>query len=327
MTDNLFSVTKLQCIGRYLITVPGALANSNRKAVEINDINISSQRMYLPAFEQRIRLREEDYRKERPANEIDQPFLKQVYRISDHAVIFDRNRNQNDAGFGRFLEGHIYVNGVAFILTTEILDLSDPKYKQDKDEYLHSGSSENELNTKPQKLAEMHNLFARLSGRQDEEIPTQPGVCIPDGFIRDDSGVQREKLTFNYSNKDFNFYFDHDNTLEKGKSLLERSGEIQPELLIRGILTLRKGKRNNSGMEGEEWLVKGRQQIYQPVETVTDWYQFTFYANEKVADNRHPVLCAEMSNEDIVSTPYSKAQLVDIWDRIIGTLKPRPGAY
>lgn len=77
-------------------------------------------------------------------------------------------------------------------------------------------------------------------------------------------------------------------------------------------------KRNNSGMKGEEWLVKGLQQIYYPVETVTDRYQFTFYANEKVVDNRHPVISAEMSNERIVSTPYSKAQLVDIWDRIIG---------
>ncbi len=327
MTDNLFSVTKSQCMGRYLVDVPGELANSNHDAVEINDIHISSQRMYFPAFEQRVRLREEAYRREYTANPKDQPFLKQVYRISDNAVIFEHNESPGVSDALRSLEGHFYANGVAFTLTSEITDMTGERYKHDRFVFLKAGNSERGFYTTQQKLTEMQNLFSRLSGRQDEEIPTQPGVCIPDGFIRDDSGVQREKLTFNYSNKDFDLYFEHDNTRKKDKSLLERSGEIQPNLLIRGILTLRKGKRNNSGMEGEEWLVKGRQQIYYPMETVTDRYQFTFYANEKVVDNRHPVICAEMSNERIISTPYSKAQLVDIWDRIIGTLRPRPGAY
>ncbi|PUV60356.1 hypothetical protein CDT92_21525, partial [Cronobacter sakazakii] len=78
----------------------------------------------------------------------------------------------------------------------------------------------------------------------------QDGGGNPDGCIRDDTIVQREKLTFNYSNKDDNLYVEDDNTRKKDKSLLERSSEIEPNLVIRGIRTLRKEKRNSSGMEG-----------------------------------------------------------------------------
>jgi hypothetical protein len=90
----------------------------------------SAASVYHPAFEQRIRLREQKLKNSATVDPVDQPFLKQVYRLSDNAVIFDRNRNESVAGFGRVLEGHLYVDGVAFILTQEITDLSDPKYQK-----------------------------------------------------------------------------------------------------------------------------------------------------------------------------------------------------
>ncbi|MBT0731729.1 hypothetical protein HGT72_16375, partial [Rosenbergiella nectarea subsp. apis] len=129
-------------------------------------------RLYRPAFVQRIRLREEVLKNSHTVDPIDQPFLKQVYRVSENAVIFDRNRNESEGGVSRILEGHLYVDGVGFILSQEITDLSDPKYQKDREDFIKAGVSAGSLNTKPQKLAELQDLMSRLSGRKDDEIPT-----------------------------------------------------------------------------------------------------------------------------------------------------------
>lgn len=109
-------------------------------------------------------MREQELKKSHTVDPEDQPFLKQVYRINENTVIFDRNVNGSVPGFGRILEGHLYNNGVAFIVTTEITDLSEPKYKKDREDYLNSGSKESDLNNKHQKLAEIQGLLSRLKG-------------------------------------------------------------------------------------------------------------------------------------------------------------------
>ncbi|WP_162368344.1 T6SS immunity protein Tli4 family protein [Acerihabitans arboris] len=328
VTDALFNQIKPQCIGRYVFDVPESYVNEQKNYVFLNDFRINSQRLYRPAFEQRIRLREQALKNERTVASIDGPFLKQVYRLSDNAIIFDRNENGSTAGWGRILEGHIYVGGVAFIVQTEITDYSDERYASEREFYLRPevGRPVAKANTKPQKLAEMQDLLSRLSGRKDDEIPTQPGICIADGFIRDNSKQNKEDLSFAYRNDNFGFYVSTDNTLGKSNSLLERGDEIEPALREGNIHTIYKRKRNIAGMDAEDWLVRGKQVTYQP-EAENILYSFTFYANEKAADYHHPVLFAKLSNRGIGTTTYSDAQLVDIWDRITQTFRFRPGAF
>ncbi|MFA1020402.1 T6SS immunity protein Tli4 family protein, partial [Enterobacter sp. SAT-E-asb] len=183
---------------RYVFEVPTSFENTRTEDAKINEISISSKRLYRPAFEQRIRLREQELLNGHTVRTVDQPFLKQVYRINENAVIFDRNENESVPGFGRILEGHLYVDGVAFTLTQEITDLNDRKYQKDRADFINAGVSVGHLNTKPQKLAELQDLMSRLSGRKDDEIPTHPGTCISEGFIRDGNGKPKEDITFIY---------------------------------------------------------------------------------------------------------------------------------
>ena len=100
---------------------------------------------------------------------VDQPFLKQVYRLSDNAVIFDSNKNESVPGFGRRLEGHLYIDGVAFILTQDITDYSDPHFAKERAFFLRDEAKRPAwmANNKPQKLAELQDLMSRPSGRKD----------------------------------------------------------------------------------------------------------------------------------------------------------------
>ncbi|SEQ51055.1 hypothetical protein SAMN05216522_103270 [Rosenbergiella nectarea] len=326
MVDTLFTTTKAQCVGRYVFEVPASFENTLTDRARINEVSISSKRLYRPAFVQRIRLREEVLKNSHTVDLIDQPFLKQVYRVSENAVIFDRNRNESVPGFGRILEGHLYVDGVAFIISSEIRDVSDPKYKQDRVEYLNGGMAESKLNTKPQKLAELQDLMSRLSGRKDDEIPTQPGTCISQGFIRDGSAKPKEDITFVYPhNPVFSLSVSTNTYLGDPKSMLERSHEIQPYLTEVKAKTLRKSKTQIAGFEADEWLnvAPSEKSPGHP----SGQLLFNAIANEKIVDFRHPIIDLTLSNHTLPPPTYSDSELVEIWDRITGSFRLRNNAF
>ena len=326
MIDTLFATTKAQCVGRYIFEVPASFENILTDRAQINDVRLSSKRLYRPAFEQRIRLREEALKNSHTVDPIDQPFLKHVYRLSENAVIFDRNKNESAAGFGRVLEGHLYVDGVAFVISSEIRDVSDPKYKQDRIEYLNSGMKENQLNTKLQKLAELQDLMSRLSGRKDDEIPTLPGTCISEGFIRDRNGKPKEDITFVYPhNPVFSLSVSTNTYLGDPKSMLERTHEIQPYLTGINARTLRKDKTRIAGFEADEWLNTAPSE--QSPDNPSGQLLFNVIANEKIVDFRHPIIDLTLSNHALPPPAYSDAKLVEIWDRITRSFRVRDNAF
>lgn len=327
MTDKLFEQTKPQCLGRYIFDVPASLTNTLQDQVKINDVRIASKRLYRPAFEQRIRLREQELKNNHTVDPEDQPFLKQVYRINEDTVIFDRNINESVPGFGRILEGHLYDNGVAFIVTSKIRDVSEPKYQQDRDEYLNSGMKEAALNNKPQKLAEIQSLLARLKGRADNDVPVQPGSCIPDGFIVDSNIKADENISMVYRHGGFELVVNSNSTLGKGATLLERENEIVPVMIRVGAHTLKKGPVKLPGINAEEWLIKAKQDIYRPEDKNVNYYTFTLYGNEEIGDYNHPVFSLELDNSGHEIKDYTDPQLVDIWDRITRTFRYRPNAF
>ncbi|WP_267372074.1 MULTISPECIES: T6SS immunity protein Tli4 family protein [unclassified Pantoea] len=324
--DTLFATTRTQCVGRYIFEAPASFENTLTDRAQINDVSISSRRLYPPAFAQRIRLREQELKKGHTVREVDQPFLKQVYSLGENAVIFDRNRNESVPGFGRILEGHLYVDGVAFTLVQEINDLSDPKYKENKESLIRAGVNIDSLNTKPQKLAELQDLMSRLSGRKDDEIPTQPGTCISQGFIRDGKGKPQEDITFTYPhNQVFSFVVWSNNALKESTDMMERSGEIQSYLSAINARTLRKGKAQIAGFEASEWLATAPSE--DSPDNPTAQLLFTAAANEKTADFRHPNLDLTLSNHALPPPAYSEAELVEIWDRITRSFRVRNNAF
>lgn len=328
MVASLFATSKSQCVGRFVFEVPASFENTLADRAQINEVNISSKRLYRPAFEQRIRLREQHLRNGHTVNPKSQPFLKQVIRLNDNAVIFDRNKNESVPGFGRTLEGHLYVDGVAFILTQDIIDYSDPRYTKERAFYLRdeAGRPDSMANNKPQKLAELEDVMSRLSGRRDDEIPTQPGSCIAQGFIRDGRGKPQEDITFVYPhNTAFSFVVWSHNALKESTTMLERSGEIQSYLTQINARTLRKGKTQIAGFEASEWLATAPSE--KSPDSASAQLLFTAIANEKTADFWHPNLDLTLSNETPLPPVYSDAELIAIWDRIIHSFRIRDNGF
>ncbi|WP_169817217.1 T6SS immunity protein Tli4 family protein, partial [Providencia heimbachae] len=243
MVEHLFSKTKPQCVGIYRVDVPESFKNGTNKAT-YDDFKIESQFIYPPAFKQRIELREQELNEamSRPENKPENaPFIKEIIRLPDNqGVIFDSNKSGSQDAY-RMLEAHVYVNHIAFIITTKIRDLSASKYTDERKSYLEAGFTEIELNDKPVKLAAMRSLISRLQGRLDHDIPTDKGWCIPNGFIADDGGKHKVVVGFSYENDDFLLGINSDNTMiADGDTLFGRSGDINDALKDSYMKSLKK---------------------------------------------------------------------------------------
>ncbi|TPE11964.1 hypothetical protein FJP62_17680 [Pantoea vagans] len=319
--NTLFAQTKPQCIGRYVIDVPVSFNNQLHDMIFIDDFKIETKLLYPPAFKQRVQLREQELREatNKPGNRPENaPFLKDVILLPDgRGVIFDRNES-GVSDIYRKLEAHIYSDITAFVITTDIRDFSDGKHSEKKSKYLARGFTEVDTNTKPRKLAAMQSLISRLSGRKDENIPSAEGVCIPNGFIRDDGLVHKEEVSFSFKNSDFVFGFYTSNKYKgSDDTLFNRAAEVEKILKDTNQHTIKKYALSPGGVPAQAWLSGGTQNVGN---SVIPLYEFDLYANEADATPTKPWLTMGIGNND-KKTRYSEVQMIEIWDRLVNSLR------
>ncbi|MGV7961361.1 T6SS immunity protein Tli4 family protein [Photorhabdus tasmaniensis] len=326
VTTEMLANMQTRCVGRYLIDIPAAFGNIIHDAIFIGDAKIETERLYPPEFEYRIETREQELKTAKTIDPKDMPFLKKVHRLQGNlnGVIFDRNENIDEPGFGRVLEAHLYNNGVAFKIVMEMLDLSDAKYASDKEDFIKAEVPERELNTTDRTLEEMRRLLSRISGRKDTEIPTVAGTCIPDGFIAGNWN-EKENMGFVYrGNQGENFKFSIEilNDLTGENTLLERIGEIEKDLHANRGGIARKGKKEVNGIHAEELLAIG----LQPFDN-NPRYQFELVANETAGDYKNPYVDIMLRNYQLPPTPYTGDELITFWDTVTSTFRKRPSAF
>ncbi|WP_258013201.1 T6SS immunity protein Tli4 family protein [Pectobacterium odoriferum] len=180
------------------------------------------------------------------------------------------------------------------------------------------------MNEKPAKLAAMQSLISRLSGRKDEDIPMAKGICIPNGFIWDDGGKHKENLTFRYENEDFVFGAEMDNTIKgSDDTLFNRSTQINAALKTSSQYSIKKAALSPNGIPAESWLFGGTQTTRNRVtgkDEKNTFYNFILYANERDGTPDKPYLNIELGSE-YKKTRYSEAQMIEIWDRLVNSLR------
>ncbi|MTH45661.1 hypothetical protein GJV78_05160 [Escherichia alba] len=335
MTENLFFRTRPQCIGRYLIDVPESFNNQRRDMVFIDEFKIESKPQYRPAFEQRVQRREKELVDSinNPGNKPETaPYVKEIIHLQNgRGIIFDHNIPGTPDNY-RQLEAHIYSNEISFVIKTDIRDFTDERHKKKKAQYIAGGFTEENVNNKSAKLAALKSLISRLSGRQDEDIPTGKGLCIPNGFIRDDGYKHKEQVTFSYKNDDFIFWLYMSNEInDPDDTLFNRSAQINEVLKqSQTMYSIRKKAFSPGGIPVQEWLFGDVKESYAPAPGEKDKvavYHFKLEANEAVSSAEKPVLSIGLSSERTRTTTYSQTQMIEIWDRLVGTLRYRPGTF
>lgn len=323
-----------RCFGRYLVDVPQELVLNSEGGQEIEGVAIDIKPMAETAFKWTLAERETELRAEHMAGKPDVPFLKGVHILQSvkYGKVFNCAESFGAADFGRTLELMAWLDGYFVKMWINATDASDPKYQSHP-------RIKNYGNDTPEKLAHLLNVFNRTKGRADHEIPTAQGVCILNGFVSGPS-TDEEVVTIFYHLKtaeDVYFRFNTISLYPGSDTLLDRSKDIEAMVAQADGHTLRKGYRKVNRINGTEYLTAGR------TENHVMGHKFVFEGNNKTGSATTPLITIDFDNgtrkplperkydEDsppaLTKATLSEAEAVTLWDAVIPTIRPRPGAF
>ncbi|QKN82974.1 T6SS immunity protein Tli4 family protein [Scandinavium goeteborgense] len=331
--QKLLKGMKTRCVGRYLVDLPESFyMYKNSMRLEDNnwvaDIRmpddwwktyIATKRMYYPAFEQFIKRREREIANDIVIDPLNKPNLKQVWELPDgmKGVIFERNVDPGTNDALRTLEGYIYTNGVAVKLQKQSVNDSDPRYEKDR-------NGEPVRNFVPKDIERMKRLLARITGREEDDIPTVPGSCIADAFIATDkSGMEQESISRGFHSDKLpgvDIFVSIDNYTQEENTLLERSSDIARTLSQASGYITRKGPFDINGLHAEELLAT-------IVLSGIPRFGFTLFINEMGAGYKTPTLTLTLDNANKEFKTYPQEEITAFWDAITHTIRLRPNTF
>ncbi|KJQ34168.1 T6SS immunity protein Tli4 family protein [Enterobacter bugandensis] len=324
---------KPYCVGRYMLDLPSSFTAYNDAAPLDNNIwaavisrpedmyktYLATKKMYHPGFVQLIALREKALQNSKTIDAQDMPFLKKVWPLPTgmDGVIFERNENGGAADAMRILEGYIYTNGVVIKFQKQTVNDSASRYERQRNgdpiqDYVASD------------VSQMQSLMARVSGRDNDVIPTKPGSCIAHAFIATDPAArERENISVGLESKTLEHIrviLSTDNFTREKDTVLERAGEIESNL-YRGHVE-RKGAFSINGLQAQEFLATGLQASQDEPR-----YGFDMFINEMTASYKTPNFILTLENDSMPPTSYSKEEIIAFWDTISRSVRVRPGAF
>ena len=326
---------KPYCAGRYMLDLPSSFTAYNDSAPLDNNIwaavisrpedmyktYLATKKMYRPGFVQLIALREKVLQNSKTIDAQDMPFLKKVWPLPDgmDGVIFEMNENESVADAMRILEGYLYTNGVVIKLQKQTVNDSSPVYNQQR-------NGDPIQNYVARDVSQMQSLMARISGRDNDVIPTKPGSCITHAFIATDpTAREREDINIGLISNTFDnirVVVSNDNFTREENTVLDRMGEIKSNISrSRGGIE-RKGAFSVNGLQAQEFLATGLQE-----DNDEPRYQFEMYINEMTASYKAPGFMLTLDNQRMSPTSYSKEEIIAFWDEISRSVRVRPGAF
>lgn len=324
---------KPYCVGRYMLDLPSSFTAYNDSAPLDNNIwaavisrpedtyknYLATKKMYHPSFVQLIALREKTLQNSKTIDAQDMPFLKKVWPLPTgmEGVIFERNENGGAADAMRILEGYLYTNGVVIKFQKQTVNDSASRYERQR-------NGDPIQNNVASDVSQMQSLMVRISGRDNDVIPTKPGSCITHAFIATDPTSQdREDISVGFESKTLEhirIILSTDNFTREKDTVLERSGEIESNL-YRGHVE-RKGAFNVNGLQAQEFLATGLQASQDEPR-----YSFDMFINEMTASYKTPNFILTLENDSMPPTSYSKEEIIAFWDTISRSVRVRPGAF
>ncbi|HDR2706528.1 T6SS immunity protein Tli4 family protein [Enterobacter mori] len=324
---------KPYCVGRYMLDLPSSFTAYNDAAPLDENIwaavisrpsdmyktYLATKKMYHPGFVQLIALREKTLQNSKTIDAQDMPFLKKVWPLPTgmDGVIFERNENGGAADAMRILEGYLYTNGVVIKFQKQTVNDSASRYERQR-------NGDPIQNYVASDVSQMQSLMARISGRDNDVIPTKPGSCITHAFIATDPTSQdREDISVGFESKileHIRIILSTDNFTREKDTVLERAGEIESNL-YRGHLE-RKGAFNVNGLQAQEFLATGLQASQDEPR-----YSFDMFINEMTASYKTPNFILTLENDSMPPTSYSKEEIIAFWDTISRSVRVRPGAF
>jgi hypothetical protein len=341
-----------RCVGRYLIDMPQSFVLNSESSTVIEGVKIEVRPLSRRLFEIELDGYEAELRRKHIIGKPNRPFLKRIEAAPVVAVgkVFNRAEGVGESELGRTLELLAWRDGYEVRMSINATDGTDIPFDTSVigTPFENSGrriwAEYKDRNDTPEKLAHLLKVYERVSGRKDNEIPSIPGLCIPNGFV---AGADREGqdtgAVYHLSDApDVWFGVTSDGTVGGGSTLFERSSELEKGMKQADVKTLRRTARSMHGEDYEEWLFTNT-----PYQDDVRGTKFVLHGNEAGSKPDQPFIKLALYNGDRIPVPelsmqqkdklglnaplpkatLTEAEALAIWDKVSATLRLRPNAY
>ncbi len=325
-----------RCVGRYLVDLPSAFVLNAEVFATIDEVTIKVQRIDRDLFEHVLAHREASLRQQHMDGKPDKPVLRRIETSPTVQVgkVFNRAAGSGSAGIKRSLELHGWKGGYGVHLENIATDYPGAGFARPDDPPDNTA----------EKLRVLLDVYDRIRGRSNDEVPKEPGFCIAGGFVAG-KPHEAEEAYIPFHLKDAPDVYFHVSVspekLKEDETLLQRSAKVEREMQQSGTKTIRKGEIVRGGQKFEEWLMKG------PTPYRVPGTMFSVVTNEATPGVQHPFVELELFNgffipqpkdlseeekdkrglyKDLERATLSEAEAIAIWDKVSPTLRQRPGA-
>jgi hypothetical protein len=172
------------------------------------------------------------------------------------------------------------------------------------------------------------------------------GVVKINGFVSG-SATDEENVAILYQMKDAPdvfFRFTTNSAYAPSDTLLERGKNVEPLIVENQGRVLRRGNRTiPSAGAGEEFLYSILGDAKSDRGRIMT-HKFAFEANGKIGGAAAPLILVDLENGELLPSPddkrvaataaapvshatLSEAEAISLWDAVIPTIRPRPGAF
>ncbi|WP_454762506.1 T6SS immunity protein Tli4 family protein [Cupriavidus campinensis] len=319
LTSNLVP----RCVGRYLIDMPADAKMSGMAVMQ--HARVDTQAMPLDAFEKEIAAREAQLKATKSIDAY--PFLYANSPAWDAHSRFLMHRGAPDnAPNRRIFEGYRWDNGTRISVKATGWDYTNPDRTDDP-----MVKSMTQVTNVREISNQVFELLTQFRGRADDEIPAEPGFCIPGGLLR---GAARAGESVDYTFRlkplpDVKFSMSTYSDLQEAETLLQRHVQINAALALSNGRTVRKGKVVLPGWHAEEWLMERDMPA-----TKVRGHVFTLEGNSMTGTPQTPYVDLDMINgvptlnhEPLPKASLTEAEALALWDAVSRTLRPRPNGF
>lgn len=314
MTEKMQTV----CVGRMLIDLPQE-ANYALYGIRIDGFDIETVKESAEAFAARLAAREAEIRAKPDhlggnKNMESAKDVKTGSGLAGKIFVHTRNVTEGTAANGlelehfRYegiaLEGHVHADGISIDLTADDYD--------------------------PAHIGDLAKLIEKLVANPDNRITAEPGFCLDRAYVRDPipaDQIEQIRLTAGLpSHRDIEIHFDTiAGTKPTAQGLIERNTENmkdEPPDYVMRFTRLRAAPRTIGTLTGDELLLRVRE------ENSVIVYGFRWEVLGTKDNVFIPDLSFKMatgrSSEGRISSSLSQAGALDLWDKIVSSIRVRP---
>jgi hypothetical protein len=328
IVTELTARLKSRCVGRFLIDMPADALSAGR--TEVQGVRVEARKM--PQEEYRTAM--DVLSKKLIATKSTKGFRfvyadGEIEGIKGSRYFISLGKPYASTDSERLIEAYKWDQGYQIKLQISASDAKNSTYFKN----MPSVRDDPDMTDIPERTQRVVSMLSLIRGREDDDIPTEPGVCFMGGFLPGKATAQ-ETISASFllhDMHDVGFRVDTDSDIHESDTLLQRT-EMNAAIKASGGRTIRKAEIELRGIQqAEEWLSDGL------TGAQVRGHHFVLEANSKIGSATSPMVSLNMDNggrlpgidgdRQLTQASLTEGEAVALWDAVSRSLHPRPNAF